>query len=71
MDFDAVATWGVFCDQICPQDEPMDDDDKEVREHIRRLLLSYLTSDARSHIQRLVKQDNRNEEALVNGLFKV
>jgi hypothetical protein len=70
MDFDTVATWGVFCDQIVPLDDPMDEDEKEMRERICRLLLTYLTTDAQPHVQRLViKADN--EAVLVEGLLRV
>jgi hypothetical protein len=50
MDIDVDATWGVFLDQMCPQNEPMDVDDKENQERTRALLLSYLVWEARHNL---------------------
>jgi hypothetical protein len=74
MDLDTPATWGVFCDQICPQDEPMADaaeeGDEDPHGRIRTLVLSYLAHEGRPHIARHVKKPE-NEQVLVRGLTRV
>jgi hypothetical protein len=74
MDLDARATWGVFCDQILPPEldnaPPADDEEREVREYMRGLVLAYLAGEARPHIARHVTKKD-NEDVLVGGLLRV
>lgn len=70
MDIDTISTWGVFCDQICPQDDPMDEEEKHIRNRISTLVLNYLATDAHAHLIRHMEKP-QNEKVLIDGLLRV
>ncbi|KAH0828066.1 hypothetical protein J3R83DRAFT_3720 [Lanmaoa asiatica] len=52
LDMDPPVTLGVLCDQIVPPEEDLDDDERQTRERLRSLVLSFLATDAMSAIQK-------------------
>ena len=69
VDLDPKVTFGVLCEQLVPQDETGDEDERAARDHLRSLVLSYMTGDI-MRIQRHASK-TEDENALVDGLFKV
>ena len=69
VDLDPKVTFGVLCEQLVPQDETGDEDERAARDHLRSLVLSYMTGDV-LRIQRYAGKID-NENVLVDGLFKV
>lgn len=49
---DPPVTLGVLCDQIIPPEEDLDDDERQTRERLRSLVLSFLATDAMNAIQK-------------------
>jgi len=49
---DPPVTLGVLCDQIVPPEEDLDDDERQTRERLRSLVLSFLATDAMNAIQK-------------------
>lgn len=73
LDMDPAVTLGVLCDQIVPLDEPMDDEERAIRDRLRSLVLTFITGEAkRAIIERHTSTDgSAAEEVLVSGLLKV
>ncbi|KAH9014667.1 hypothetical protein EDB85DRAFT_2029143, partial [Lactarius pseudohatsudake] len=42
LELDSRVTLGVLCDQIVPPDDPMEDEDKIIRERLRALVVAFL-----------------------------
>ncbi|THH14906.1 hypothetical protein EW146_g5494 [Bondarzewia mesenterica] len=72
LDMDSKVTLGVLCDQLLPTDEPMDDEDKALRDRLRSLVLAFIAGEAkRAIIERHANRaGNEQEQVLVEGLFK-
>lgn len=70
---DPAVTLGVLCDQVVPQDEPMDEEEQAIRNRLRSLVLSFITGEAkRAIVERHTNvPGSAAEEVLVNGLLKV
>lgn len=75
LEFDSKVTLGVLCDQIVPTDEPMEDEDKTIRDRLRALVVAFLAEDARqpllAQLQRQGRGAAEQEEALIDTLIKV
>lgn len=75
LEFDSKVTLGVLCDQIVPPDDPMEDEDKTIRERLRALVVAFLAEDARqpllAQLQRQGRSAAEQEEALIDTLIKV
>ena len=75
LEFDSKVTLGVLCDQIVPTDEPMEDEDKSIRDRLRALVVAFLAEDARqpllAQLQRQGRGAAEQEEALIDTLIKV
>ena len=75
LEFDSKVTLGVLCDQIVPPDDPMEDEDKTIRERLRALVVAFLAEDARqpllAQLQRQGRSAAEQEEALIDTLTKV
>ena len=69
VDLDPKVTFGVLCEQLVPQEETTDEDERAARDHLRSLVLSYMTGDIMRIQRHASKKDN--EEVLVDGLLKV
>ncbi|KAH9026572.1 hypothetical protein EDB84DRAFT_1401310 [Lactarius hengduanensis] len=48
LELDSGVTLGVLCDQIVPPDDPMEDEDKIIRERLRALVVAFLAQAASS-----------------------
>ncbi|KAH9957988.1 apoptosis inhibitory protein 5-domain-containing protein [Russula compacta] len=74
LELDSKVTLSVLCDQIVPPDDPMEDEDRVIRERLRGLVIAFLAEDAREPLlTRLQSQGDRGaeqEQALVNTLLK-
>jgi hypothetical protein len=75
LEFDSKVTLGVLCDQIVPPDDPMEDEDKTIRERLRALVVTFLAEDARQPLLAQLQRQGRNaaeqEDALIDTLIKV
>jgi hypothetical protein len=47
LELDSKVVLGVLCDQIVPPDEPMEEEDRAIRERLRGLVVAFLADDAR------------------------
>lgn len=52
LEMDFSVTLGVLCDQIVTTEEDPDDDERQTRERLRSLVLSFLATEAMSTIQK-------------------
>lgn len=69
---DPPATLGVLCDQIVPPDEDLDDDERQTRERLRSLVLSFLATDSVTAIQKYTDPPGSEaEHILVSQLLVV
>ncbi|KAH9017318.1 hypothetical protein EDB85DRAFT_1874480, partial [Lactarius pseudohatsudake] len=48
LELDSRVTLGVLCDQIVPPDDPIEDEDKTIRERLRALVVAFLAQAASS-----------------------
>jgi len=71
LEFDSKVTLGVLCDQIVPPDDPIEDEDKTIRERLRALVVAFLASDAREPLLAQLQGSTEQEEALIDILVKV
>lgn len=75
LEFDSKVTLGVLCDQIVPPDDPMEEEDRVIRERLRGLVVAFLAEDAREPLlARLRNQGDsgaEQERALIDTLLKV
>jgi hypothetical protein len=75
LEFDSKVTLGVLCDQIVPPDDPMEDEDRTIRERLRALVVAFLAEDARqpllSQLQRQGRRAADQEDSLIDTLIKV
>ncbi|KAI0047912.1 hypothetical protein FA95DRAFT_1491717 [Auriscalpium vulgare] len=72
LDMDAKVTLGVLCDQIVPPDEPVDEEDKAIRERLRSLVVAFMAGEARQAIieRHASQRGSEPERTLITGLFK-
>ncbi|KAH9168285.1 hypothetical protein EDB89DRAFT_2205368 [Lactarius sanguifluus] len=47
LELDSKVTLSILCDRIVPLDDPMEDEDKTIREHPEALAVAFLTQDTR------------------------
>lgn len=73
LDMDPKVTLGVLCDQVSSNDEPMDDEEKAMRDRLRSLVVKFISGEAkRAIVERHASQaGNEHEQVIVDGLFKV
>jgi hypothetical protein len=75
LEMNSKVSLGVLCDQIVPPDDPIEDEDKLIRERLRRLVIAFLAEEAREPlVSRLKSQGDSGAEqelALVDTLLKV
>ena len=75
LEFDSKVTLGVLCDQIVPPDDPMEDEDRTIRERLCALVVAFLAEDARqpllAQLQRQGRSAAEQEDALIDTLIKV
>jgi hypothetical protein len=73
LDLDPQVTLGVLCDQVVPADEPMDEEEQEIRDRLRSLVIAFLTGRAKRAIvdRHTSKPGNEAEQVLVGGLLTV
>ena len=75
LELDSKVTLGVLCDQIVPPDDPMEDEDRAIRERLRGLVVAFLAEEAREPLlARLQSQGDsgaEQEQALIDTLLKV
>ena len=75
LELDSKVSLGVLCDQIIPPDEPVEEEDKLIRERLRRLVIAFLAEEARepllSRLQSQGDSSAEQERALVDTLLKV
>ena len=69
---DPKVTLGVFCDQMSPLDDSLDDEEKDLRDKLRKVVLKFLTEDARKVIvERYAVPGSEAEETLIDNLLAV
>ncbi|KAI0769397.1 hypothetical protein BD413DRAFT_83385 [Trametes elegans] len=72
LDMDPAVTLGVLCDQIVPPDEPLDEEEQNIRDRLRSLVLAFLAGEAkRPLVERHASTPGTPaDEVLVSGLLK-
>jgi hypothetical protein len=55
LELDSKITLSIFCDQIVPPDEPMEDEVKVTRQRLRTLVVAFLAEEARRPLLTKVK----------------
>ena len=75
LELDSKVSLGVLCDQIIPPDDPVEEEDKFIRDRLRRLVIAFLDEEARgpllSRLQGQGDSGAEQERALVDTLLKV
>jgi hypothetical protein len=75
LELDSKITLSVLCDQIVPPDDPMEDEDKVIRERLRTLVVAFLAEDAwkplLAQLQGQGESGAEQEQALIDTLLKV
>ena len=72
LDMDPKVTLGVLCDQVSPPDESMDEEEQNIRDRLRSLVLSFLTGEAKRAIaERHAIPGSVAEEVLIGSLHTV
>jgi hypothetical protein len=75
IELDSKVTLGVLCDQIVPPDDPVEDEDRAIRERLRGLVVAFLAEDARGPLLARLRSQGDNgveqEQTLVDTLLKV
>ncbi|TFK44662.1 apoptosis inhibitory protein 5-domain-containing protein [Crucibulum laeve] len=68
LDMDPKITLSVLCDQIIPPDDIIDEEEKAIRDYLRSLVISFLTTEAkRAIVERHALRDSEAEEVIING----
>ncbi|KAH9026559.1 hypothetical protein EDB84DRAFT_337845 [Lactarius hengduanensis] len=74
LELDSKVTLGILCDQIVPPDDPMDNEDKTIRERLRALVVAFLAQDARKPLLAQLQGQGRGAaeqgDALIDNLIK-
>ncbi|KAH9059029.1 hypothetical protein EDB87DRAFT_1536234, partial [Lactarius vividus] len=75
LELDSKVTLGVLCDQMVPPDDPIEDEDKTIRERSKALVVVSLAQDPRKPLL-AQRQDQRcgaaeQEDALIDTFIKV
>jgi hypothetical protein len=72
---DSKVTLSVLCDQVVPPDDPVEDEDKVIRERLRALVVVFLAEEARKPLLRQLQGQGdsgaEQEQALIDTLLKV
>jgi hypothetical protein len=76
LEFDSKVTLGVLCDQIVPPDDPpMEEEERAIRERLRGLVVAFLAEDAREPLLARLRSQGESgaeqERALIDTLLKV
>jgi hypothetical protein len=71
LDMDPKVTLGVLCDQIVPPDEGVDEEEKQIRDRLRELVLSFLSGEAKRTVIRHAVAGSPSEELLLSSLLTV
>jgi hypothetical protein len=73
LDLDPQVTLGVLCDQIVPMGEAADEEEQNIRDRLRALVISFLTGRAKRAIveRHASKPGSEAEQVLVGGLTLV
>jgi len=75
LELDSKVTLGVLCDQLVAPDDPTEEEDRVIRERLRRLVIAFLGEEAREPLlARLRSQGESGREqelALIDTLLKV
>ncbi|KAI0293244.1 apoptosis inhibitory protein 5-domain-containing protein [Russula brevipes] len=74
LELDSKVTLGVLCDQIVSPDDPMEDEDKAIRERLRGLVIAFLAEDARGPLLAQLRNQGSSgaeqERSLIDTLLK-
>jgi hypothetical protein len=75
IELDSKVTLGVLCDQIVPPDDPVEEEDRAIRERLRGLVVAFLAEDARGPLLARLRSQGESgaeqEQALIDTLLKV
>lgn len=65
---DPAVTLGVLCDQIIPPEDPVDEEEQQIRDHLRSLVIAFLKDDAAvAIIRKYTKTPGTNAENVLVG----
>ncbi|KAG6917815.1 hypothetical protein DXG01_000875 [Tephrocybe rancida] len=72
LEMDSKVTLSVLCDQISPLEDSMDEEEQDIRDRLRKVVLKFLTEDARTAIvEQYALPGSGAEETLFDTLFTV
>ncbi|KAK1232359.1 hypothetical protein PQX77_004523 [Marasmius sp. AFHP31] len=67
---DSRVTLGVFCDQVVPSDEPMDEEESQMRDRLRTLVLDFVANEVKKdQWRKLAIPGSEAEGVLISGLM--
>ncbi|KAL0575802.1 hypothetical protein V5O48_006180, partial [Marasmius crinis-equi] len=70
LQMDARVTLGVFCDQIVPSDQQMDEEEIQMRERLRTLVVDFVANEVKKdQWKKIAAPGSEAEGALVGGLM--
>ncbi|KAH9016721.1 hypothetical protein EDB84DRAFT_1523712, partial [Lactarius hengduanensis] len=59
LELDSKVTLGVLCDQIVPPEDPMEEEDKTIRERLEALVVAFLAQDTWKPLQAQLQGQRR------------
>ncbi|GLB37081.1 putative apoptosis inhibitory protein 5 (API5) [Lyophyllum shimeji] len=72
LDMDPKVTLSVLCEHIAPLDELADEEEQDIRDRLRSVVLAFLTGEARRAIvERHALPGSEVEEVLINAMLSV
>jgi len=72
LQLDSRVTLGVFCDQVVLSDEPMDEEESQMRVRLRTLVLDFVANEVKKdQWRKLAIPGSDAEEVLIAGLMQV
>ncbi|KAH8993434.1 hypothetical protein EDB92DRAFT_2086336, partial [Lactarius akahatsu] len=69
LELDSKVTLGILCDQLVPPDDPMEDEDKTIRERLRALVVVFLAQDAREPLLAQLQGQGRGAAGQADALI--
>jgi hypothetical protein len=64
---DPGVTLGVLCDQVIPPEDPVDEEEQQIRDHLRSLVIAFLKNEAVAIIRQHTKTPGTNAENVLVG----
>lgn len=63
---DPGVTLGVLCDQIIPPQDPVDEEEQQIRDHLRSLVIAFLKDDA---VEAIIRKHTKTPSTRAETVF--